>query len=64
MSEQRWFIKYKTAVGFTYCVMHDDYWPQDVKFIYRHELPKEFWDIGIDKYIDFFEHGIKPRIKL
>ena len=65
--ERRWFCKTKTLIGHSCCLIRgypDFQWPMyKAPPVVKHEIPKEFWDLSIDEYINYFEHGVKPKLR-
>jgi hypothetical protein len=58
-----WYVEYNYG-GATYgAIVYDDheYHPQ---FVRKIKIPKQFWDLNATQIFDYFQKGIKPRIKL
>lgn len=68
MTERRWFVKYQNVLKVSYAIVHgypDFEWPREmINPIYKEEIPKEWWGFSIQTYIDFFEHNVKPRVRV
>ena len=66
--ERRWFVKYQNMFSMSYAVVHgypNFEWPRELAApILKREIPEEWWGQSIQTYINFFEHNIKPRIKI
>ena len=66
IEEKRYFIKYKMTGGPMFVIHHGEFHqrPDGLRTAYVQEIPKEFWSLSLKELTDYFEHKIKPRMRV
>ena len=62
-----WLCKVHGFKNYRYVLIHgypDFQWPRDsVPPITKHEIPKKYWGLSLNDYINYFENGVKPKMR-